>query len=224
MARDVRHAERLPHLAPAGTEVVRVAPRARGRRKDHRLLAEDTNAAARSQDCHRECRQRQRSPACGRLRLVDPKQALPGRPNYLACDCQRPSVLVEIGPIAVRAIPICATPVAMNNVIGSTDRDVGNASDARNLTSRPRNSSRRQRGRTLWRVFRLDRRDVTHRVRSDDVRHDRQVQPPLRIVLDCTAITSPCARRIERMAASTLAGVASPTRTPAMILPRSLAQ
>ena len=49
-------------------------------------------------------------------------------------------------------------------------------------------------------------------------------KPPLRIVLDCTAITSPCARRIERMAASILAGVASPTRTPAMILANSFAQ
>ncbi len=37
MTHGVRHAEHLPHLAPAGTEVIRVARRASSRRESHRL-------------------------------------------------------------------------------------------------------------------------------------------------------------------------------------------
>jgi hypothetical protein len=40
---------------------------------------------------------------------------------------------------------------------------------------------------------------------------------PFNSVLDCTAITSPCARRIDRTAASMRGGVASPTLLSAMM-------
>src|SRR6185312_10911236 len=118
ITRCVRHAKVLAHLTPAGTEVVRVAPRPGGRREDHRLLTEIRHAATSSQHSGGKSGQRKSPSAGGRLRLVYPHQPLARRSDDLS------------GAVSVAVASSKSTqrkpnsseirrPVAINRVMGS---------------------------------------------------------------------------------------------------------
>ena len=225
-ARHVGHAEFVADLAPAGTEVVGVAPGA-GRRTGRSSPARrgtDRLRRAVSTVTANVGSGMVRRPAAVFVSSIA-HQALARSPDHLAGDrsacrpCSSKSAHRRPSSSEIRS------PVAMNKVIGSTRSWRWHALGRAQLRQQAAQLVGRQRRRALRPCSSTG--SATRRAPGWTPRTfaiTARCSPPFRIVLDCTAITSPCARRIDRMAASSRAGVASPTRTPAMIFASSFAQ